>query len=129
MKIITVSGTHSGAGKTTFIERLLKELKGWSALKVTLAHQGSYCPIHRECGACDNLNSNFCIVSDEKILKQKGKDTSRFKKAGARQVLWLKAHPQGLRQGLKEAISKFSKTRGLIIEGTSVLKYLKQIGR
>ena len=57
--------------------------------------------------------------------KQKGKDTSRFKKAGARQVLWLKAHPQGLRQGLKEAISKFSKTRGLIIEGTSVLKYLK----
>ena len=125
MRIITVSGTHSGVGKTAFIEAMLKHLKGWSALKVTLAHQGSSCPIQRECGACANLNSNFSIISDEKILAQKRKDTSRFKKAGASKVLWLKSHPQGLRQGLKEAISKFNKTGGLIIEGTSVLKYLK----
>jgi len=125
MKIITVSGTHSGAGKTLLIEKLLKHLKGWSCLKVTVMHQGASCPIGRNCGACDKLDSQFSIVSDRKILAQKGKDTYRFKKAGARQVLWLKSQTkEGLKQGLKKAIAMFGKSSGLIIEGTSVLKYL-----
>lgn len=125
MKIITVSGTHSGVGKTMFIEKLLKQLKGWSCLKVTLMHQGSNCPIGRNCGACDKLSSEFSIVTDEKILAQKGKDTYRFKKAGASQVFWLKSRTKkGLKQGLKKALAMFDKRSGLIVEGTSVLKYL-----
>lgn len=126
MKIITVSGTHSGIGKTTFIENLLKrQLKGYSCLKVTVAHKGAVCPLQRNCGACDKLDAEFCIVTDEKVLSQKGKDTYRFKKAGSKQVLWLKAQTkEGLRTGLKKSLSLFDKKAGLIIEGTSVLEYL-----
>lgn len=125
MRIITVSGAYSGIGKTTFVEELLKQLKGWSCLKVTFTHKGLSCPIHKNCGACDKLNSEFCIVTDKKILARKGKDTYRFKKAGAKRVLWLKAQTQeGLRQGLKKAMAMFDKSKGLIVEGTSVLKYL-----
>jgi len=125
MRIITVSGTCSGSGKTTFIERLLKRLKGWSCLKVTVAHKGAACPTGRNCGACDKLNSDFCIVSDDKIIDEKGKDTYRFKKAGAKQVFWLKAQTKkGLKQGLKRAIALVDKSPGLIIEGTSIFKYL-----
>lgn len=125
MRIITVSGAYSGIGKTTFVEKLLKRLRGWSCLKVTLMHKGLNCPIHKNCGACDKLDSKFCIVTDKKILTQKDKDTYRFKKAGAKQVFWLKAQTQeGLKQGLKEAMGMFGKSKGLIVEGTSILKYL-----
>lgn len=125
MKIITVSGAQSGVGKTKVAEMLLKKLKGWSAIKVTVAHRGSVCPRHRDCGACERISSDFAIVSDRKIIEQKGKDTQRFKEAGAKDVLWLKAHPQGLRQGLKKTLSMLKEARGVIIEGNSILKYLK----
>ena len=125
MKIITVSGAHSGVGKTKVAEMLLRKLKGWSALKVTVTHHGNSCPIQRDCGACDELHSDFAIVSDRKIIEQKGKDTRRFKEAGAKKVLWLKVHPEGLKQGVKKAITKFRRAKGIIVEGNSILKYLK----
>lgn len=124
VKIITVSGSSSGAGKTTVAERLLRELKGWSALKVTLLHYGA-CPINRDCGACENLDSKFSIISNRKIIEEEGKDTQRLKKAGAEQVLWLRSKPEGLRQGLKQSLLSLKRAKGVIVEGTSVLKYLK----
>ncbi len=123
MKIITVSGAHSKIGKTTVVEGLLKIFRGWSALKVTVLHNGN-CPINRDCGACENLDSKFSIITDKKIIEEPCKDTQRFKKAGAKDVLWLRAKPEGLRQGLKQALFKMRRARGIIIEGTSILKYL-----
>ncbi|OGX23612.1 MAG: hypothetical protein A3J51_06745 [Omnitrophica WOR_2 bacterium RIFCSPHIGHO2_02_FULL_45_21] len=125
MRIITVSGAHSGVGKTKVAEMLLKKLRGWSAIKVTVSHRGNVCPRHRDCGACDELGSDFAIVSDREIIEQKGKDTQRFKQAGAKDVLWLKARPRGLKQGLKKTLFMLKKARGIIIEGNSILKYLK----
>ena len=125
MRIITVSGAHSGVGKTTVAEALLKKLKGWSCLKVTVRHNGGFCPTGRDCGVCDTLSSKFCIVSDENIIEEKDKDTQRFKASGAKKVLWLKAKPEGLKQGLKKAIAKFKGAKGLIIEGNSALRYIE----
>ncbi|MDP3731832.1 MAG: hypothetical protein Q8R31_02205 [Candidatus Omnitrophota bacterium] len=124
MKVITISGAHSNIGKTTVVERLLGIFKGWSCLKVTTLHNG-LCPTGRDCGACDKLSSRFSIVSDKEIIEKPNKDTWRFKKAGAKDVLWLRAKPEGLRQGLKQALFKMRSARGIIIEGTSILKYLK----
>jgi hypothetical protein len=105
-------------------ERLFKRLKGWSGLKVTVMHNG-ICPTGKNCGACNELDSEFSIISDKDRLNEKGKDTQRFKKAGARKVLWLRAKPEGLKKGLKKAVSMFKGAKGLIIEGTSVLRYVK----
>lgn len=124
VKIITVSGAHSGVGKTALIERLLKDLKGWSALKVTVSHNGS-CPKGKPCGACDGLESKFSIVTDKVSIEEKGKDTQRFKAAGALKVFWLKARPDGLRQGLNEILYRLKNAKGVIIEGTSILKYIR----
>ena len=122
MKIITVSGAHSNVGKTTFIEGLLGKLRGWSCLKVTVLHKGN-CPVGKICSGCEKLSSKFVIIHDKRILQQKGKDTERFKRAGAKQVLWLRSKPHGLKHGLAAALSRFKNTKGLIIEGTSVLKH------
>lgn len=124
VKVITVSGAESGAGKTTVAERLLKGLKGWSALKVTTIKEGP-CPRETPCGICEEQDAQFTIVADNHILNQRGKDTQRMRTAGAREVLWLKARPSALKKGIKAALKKFKHTRGVVIEGTSVLKYLK----
>ena len=123
MKVITIAGSHSNVGKTLLAEKLLKVLKGWSAIKVTLLHDGA-CPTGRDCGACSGLDSEFSIVSDKFVIEEKGKDTARFKAAGARKVLWLKARPAGLKEGLMKALSEFKGARGVIIESTSALKHI-----
>ncbi len=122
--IITVSGAHSGVGKTTLVEKLLSRLAGWSAIKVTTIKKGP-CPKEIACGVCERQERPFTIISNARTINQKGKDTERMKKAGARKVLWLVANPQGLKEGLEAAFKKLKNTNGIVIEGTSVLKFIK----
>lgn len=122
--IITVSGAHSGIGKTFLVEKLLRQLVGWSAIKVTTIKKGP-CPKEIACGVCERQEKSFTIISDAKTINQKGKDTQRMKQAGAKRVLWLRARPEGLRKGLKEALKNCKGGPGVIIEGTSVLRYVK----
>lgn len=124
VKIITVSGSHSGVGKTFLAGRLLRKLKGWSGLKVTVVKEGP-CPRKIACGICQRQEAPFNIISAPRIINQKGKDTQRMKLAGAKKVLWLKAKPEGLKIGLKKALERFKNVPGVVIEGTSILKYLK----
>jgi molybdopterin-guanine dinucleotide biosynthesis protein len=124
LKTITISGSHANVGKTKLAEKLFKILNGWSGLKVTVMHNGK-CPTGRDCGACNELDSEFSIINNKNVLNEKGKDTQRFINAGAKKVLWLKARPHGLRKGLKKAMSMLKGAHGLIIEGTSVLKYIE----
>jgi len=123
--IITVSGAHSGVGKTKVAEILLRALKGWSALKVTVTHREGKCPARKNCHTCDELKDDFLIISDKKIIEAKGKDTARFKEAGAKKTLWLKCRPRTLGEGLRKVIPLFKKAKGLIIESNSALKHLK----
>jgi len=124
MQTIVVSGEKSGVGKTYLAQRLLRCLQGWSALKVTVSKDGS-CPNGKNCGICNEIKEPFYIVKNKNIINQAGKDTARLKEAGAKEVIWLKAKPQGLKRGIENALAEFSACRGIIIEGTSVLKFLK----
>lgn len=124
MKTIVVSGSGSGVGKTFLAEKLLRCLKSWSALKVTVTRDGS-CFRKKSCGICAEIIGQFEIVKDAQIINQAGKDTWRLKRSGARQVIWLKAKAVGLRKGLFKALAEFSSCEGVVIEGTSVLKFIK----
>lgn len=124
MRTIVVSGEKSGIGKTYLAERLLNNLRGWSALKVTVKKNGA-CRSIKNCGLCGEIKKPFDVIKDKLIINHHGKDTSRLKNAGAKEVIWLKAKPEGLKNGLKKALAEFSKCPGIVIEGTSVLKYLK----
>ena len=87
MKIITVSGSHSDIGKTTLVEHILRQLNGWSAMKVTVTRTVS-CPRGAmTCNICRLQKEPFTLISDKKIINQKNKDTGRMKKAGAKKVL------------------------------------------
>lgn len=149
VKTIVISGEKSGVGKTYIAEQLLRYLSGagcsdslrhlfgvatsrlkicrirrWSALKITVGKEGG-CPRARSCGVCREMEKPFSIIKDQAIIDQPGKDTARLKEAGAREVIWLKAKPHGLKKGFSQALSAFDSCAGVIIEGTSVLKVLK----
>jgi len=124
MRTIVISGERSGVGKTYVAERLLSCLREWSALKVTVSKDGR-CPHAKSCGVCLEIKEQFQIIKNKKRINQAGKDTARLKQAGAKQVIWLKAKSEGLREGLFKALSGFSACEGVIIEGTSVLKFIK----
>lgn len=124
MRTIVISGSESGVGKTYTAEQLLKNLFNWSALKVTVSRDGD-CPHQRNCGVCPEIKDPFYIIKDKDIINQPGKDTCRLKAAGAKEVIWLKARPDGLEEGLNKAMAEFSDCQGVIIEGTSVLKFIK----
>lgn len=124
VKIIVISSERSGVGKTYVAQALLSQLSNWSALKVTTAKVGN-CPHQSNCGVCLEIKEPFHIIKDEAIINQPGKDTCRLKKAGAKQVIWLKAKPDGLKEGLKKVLLEFEDCEGVLIEGTSVLKFIR----
>jgi dethiobiotin synthetase len=124
MKTIVVSGAHSNIGKTLLAEEIIRSLPGWSALKVTVSRQAG-CPRMNSCRICSEFKDDFNIVTDRRIINQKGTDTARLKKAGAKKVAWLRANLKGLKVGLEEAIYYLKDARGIVIEGTSVLRCIK----
>lgn len=124
MKTIVISGSQSRVGKTYMAEQLLRNLCNWSALKVTVSKDNG-CPHQRSCGVCPEIKEPFYIVKNKEIINQEGKDTARLKNAGAKEVIWLKTKPEGLRVGLEKALSEFSHCQGVVIEGTSVLKFIR----
>jgi len=68
--IITVSGSHSGIGKTLLAEYLLSLLHDFAAIKVSIE---------------DFFTAVFC---DDATIMVPGKDTFRLKSSGAKQVVW-----------------------------------------
>jgi len=105
-KIISVTGAYSGVGKTTVCSILLKELKGFGAIKVTKT------PLYTS------------LVEDIKMLDKKGKDTAMFLKSGAARVLWVQSPYSGLKDVLEIALSRMSDLAGVIVEGNSPVDFL-----
>ncbi len=120
MRIISITGTASGVGKTAVAQFLLQHLEGFSALKITTKHEGN-CPRHSDCDVCETMKHPYIITTDPLQINQSGKDTALFKNAGARKVVWLQTHSEYLKRGIDEALTYFSKSDSILIEGNSFL--------
>ncbi|MBI5026043.1 MAG: hypothetical protein HZC12_04785 [Nitrospirae bacterium] len=104
--IISIAGSHSKVGKTTLASILLGEIKGFGAIKFT------------------KTAFYTSIVSDERILRQKGKDTAVMLEAGAVRVLWVQCPEKELAEALPVALSEMSGLNGIIVEGNSPVDFL-----
>ncbi|MEP9412046.1 MAG: hypothetical protein HRF42_11750 [Candidatus Brocadia sp.] len=120
MRIISITGTASGVGKTTIARFLLQYMEDFSAMKITTKHEGS-CPRHSDCDVCETMKRPYTITTDPLWINQSGKDTDLFKKAGARKVVWLQTHSEYLKRGIAEALTYFGKNDSIIVEGNSFL--------
>lgn len=148
MKVISIAGTASSAGKTTVASYILRNLldstpclvgegvqavdagsgfglsyhrRGWSALKITVRHEGS-CPRHTGCDTCDDGYEPFKVLTDGAIIKERGKDTDRFSNAGADKVVWLQTDSDAEIAGTEAALACFNKDDAIIVEGNSFLR-------
>ena len=104
--ILSVTGAHSGVGKTTLCSILLKEFKGFGAIKFT------------------KTGLFTSVVDSTEILDKEGKDTSIMMHAGAEHVVWVRSPVEDLNDALGIALQKLSGTRGVIIEGNSPVDFL-----
>ena len=93
----------------------------WSALKITIRHEGS-CPRHTDCDACDAGYEPFEVITDDTVLMEKGKDTDQLSRAGASKVVWLQSDPSVEATGIAAALDCFGKEHNLVIEGNSFLR-------
>ena len=105
-KIVSVTGAHSSVGKTTLCSLLLKNLKGFGAIKFT------------------KTSLYASIVDDINKLSEKGKDTALFIGSGAERVLWIKSPRHELKDLLSIAISRMADLKGVVIEGNSPVDFL-----
>jgi len=104
--IIGIGGGHSGAGKTTIACEILKNVKGWGAIKFTKT----------------SLYSS--ITDDQKVLSEKGKDTGRLLEAGAGKVLWVQSSGDEMAETASMAVQMLSNLPGIVVEGNSMIEVL-----
>ena len=105
-KIISVSGLHSGIGKTELCCRILSLLPGICAIKITINDQATE------------------VIGDEASIMVPGKDTWRLKTSGADRVVWVRAQEAHLKKALAGAIARCGTCERLLIEGNSMLAHL-----
>ena len=106
-KVITVSGSHKGVGKTALSETLLANLPRFTAIKITMSAQ--------DIGLYDD--AGHLMVPDT--------DTYRMKKSGAEKVLWIRTTEDEITGLMIKALKRVGdKNSRLLIEGNSILQYI-----
>ena len=105
-KVITVSGSHKGVGKTALSQILLSNLPHTTAIKITMTS--------RDIG----------LYEDEEHLMVAATDTFRMKASGAEKVLWIRSTEDQLTELMFKALKRVSDTSRLLIEGNTILRYV-----
>lgn len=126
-RVVVIAGTSSNSGKTTLLCDLLRELsrgERWEAIKLTRGH-------YRSCGKDPGACCVSHLLTDQPVIRSGreetyafGKDTGRYWDAGASNVHWAIVTDTQVEQGMRAALSRVKSGR-VLVEGTSVLKYIE----
>ena len=106
-KVITVSGSHKGVGKTSLSQFLLAHLPRYTAIKITMT------------------GKDTGVYEDSAHLMVPGTDTFRMKQSGAEKVFWIRATDDQIVALMKQVLSRVGDISGLLIEGNTILRHLK----
>ncbi len=106
-KVITVSGSHKGVGKTSLSQLLLAHLPRYTAIKITMT------------------GKDTGVYEDSAHLMVPGTDTFRMKQSGAEKVFWIRATDDQIVALMKQVLGRAGDISGLLIEGNTVLRHLK----
>ncbi|MGM0603451.1 MAG: hypothetical protein ACQESS_09070 [Bacillota bacterium] len=109
MDIVGVGGSTSKAGKTTLISLMLEDSRYKTAVIKT---------------SIDNSLKQYKIITDRKIIHQKGTDTARFIESGADRVVLLKSPASQIPEAFNIVENLIGKVERLLIEGNTLNNFL-----
>ena len=105
-KVITVSGSHKGVGKTALSQLLLAHLPRFTAIKITMT------------------GKDTGVYEDKEHLMVPGTDTFRMKESGAEKVFWIRATDDHIVTLMQHVLGRVGDSSGLLIEGNTILRHL-----
>ncbi len=98
--IISITGAHSGCGKTRVAEKIIRGIKaGWGAVKYT------------------GTALYASLTDDDEAIDEAGKDTRRLRDAGADPVVWVRSPHEGLGEVLEMAMERVQHCTAVVVEG------------
>ncbi len=124
IRIISVAGATSRAGKTLLAEQLIqyfaaRNIPVYAVKFTTTSDIPSPCPRGAPCTVCD-LSDRFRIVRDPSILLQSGKNTQRLAAAGAKEVVWIISRKSNLAEAYQHLLEHLPQNAITIMEGSTI---------
>jgi hypothetical protein len=125
MSIVVVGGHSRSVGKTSLVAGLISAIpeRPWTAIKITQFGHGICANHGGECGCSSGVLHEFAI--DEERNRDGDSDTSRFLKAGAQRVLWVRTRQGFLALAMPDLRNELARATDVIIESNSVMQYIK----
>lgn len=122
--LVVIGGHSRSVGKTSVVAGLISALPEleWTAVKITQYGHG-ICSANGE--VCDCANGDHSWAISEERNRFGDSDTSRFLKAGAARVFWVRTEQGRLAEAMPAFRQKLELARNVIIESNSVLKFLR----
>jgi len=127
MRLVSVAGACSRAGKTAAAVSLLRFVGGGtaSALKFTTTEDiWDRCPRGTPCVVCD-IDVPFRVIEDPAVLREAGTDTDRLWAAGARRVLWAIARQSAVQEAWKVVRVRLGDEGCVVMEGSTIVDEAK----
>ncbi|MBV9183206.1 MAG: hypothetical protein JO356_18035 [Acidobacteria bacterium] len=124
MAIIVIGGQSRNVGKTSVVAGLIEALPSyaWTAIKITQFGHGR-CSVNGKACHCSTPDHRFSI-SEEKQPSTKT-DTSRFLRAGAKRVFWVRAEQGRLGEVVPALRGLLSQAENSIIESNSIVRFIR----
>lgn len=122
MKLISVSGATSKAGKTSLVCNLLRTAGAGSLTAVKFATNYGKprgCHLGSPCAVCD-LMEDFRVITDARTIEMHDKDTGRFAASGARRVIWTIAREYATARAWRATEELVEDESVCVIEGSRV---------
>lgn len=124
MAIIVVGGQSRSVGKTSVVAGLLEALSSyrWTAFKITQFGHGR-CSLNGKLCQCATADHRWAI-SEEKERSGRS-DTSRFLRAGAKRVFWVRTRQGRLADAVPAIRRHLAEAENALLESNSIVEFIR----
>ena len=126
MKCVVIGGQSRDVGKTSVVAAIIAALPqfGWTAVKITQFGHGVCSRSGEPCGCAVTAPDCPYAIDEERDTAGRS-DTSRFLRAGARRVLWVRTPIHKLGTAMPALRAEIDGAEYVIMESNSVLEFLR----
>jgi hypothetical protein len=124
MAIIVVGGQSRSVGKTSVVAGLLEALPAhrWTAFKITQFGHGR-CSLNGKVCQCATADHRWAISEENEPSGRS--DTSRFLRAGAKRVFWVRTQQGRLADAVPAIRRHLAEAENALLESNSIVQFIR----